>query len=338
MTSADIPAISVIVAFHNAADTIGRTLQSFAEQCFDSVEYLFVDDGSTDRTVGIINEFMASNPFVGGRYRLIGSDVRKGLACASTLGVKHSRGIYVMRCDADDYLASDALSMMWETSGYGAYDAVFAPYVRVRGSRCRSVKFRRVPDGLNDMPLDTLHFSLCNKLLRRRILEDKCIVAFEGIDCWEDLGVVSRFMSYNPKIAVMDVPTYYYVAGRTLSTSANGRLLREHLMMAMLLEQWFIEHGMDKKYAEFLNHLKFISKVRYMRGRNKDVAKWKNTFPEVNEHILGLRHVKWYWRLLFRMVSVLPVGTLQKVADMCDVFYSSPEISESQIKKENRSN
>lgn len=318
------PAISVIVVFHNAETTIERTLRSIARQSMTDVEYIFVDDGSTDRTVEIIRDFMALYPDMSGRHLLISGTVRRGLAHGSATGYAHAGGEYVMRCDADDYLSPDALNVLWDASGHGVFDAVFAPYIRECGDKSCVVGFRRKPMSLNDMPIDTLHFSLCTKLLRRSILVDNGIVAFDGIDCWEDLGVVSRFMMTSPKINVIDTPVYHYVAspgGRTLSSSVNERLLREHLMMALLVEKWFVEHGAEEKYAEFLNHLKFIAKVRFMRGRDKNAAKWKNTFPEVNGVIMTLRHVGIVWRLLFKSISILPAALVQRVADMCDVFY-----------------
>lgn len=328
-------AISVIVVFHNAETTIERTLRSLAGQRFDRAEYLFVDDASTDRTAEIIRDFMALNPDLSGRHRLITAPMKRGVACGTSEGIANSRGIYVMRCDADDYLASDALRRLWDASDHGEYDAVFAHYVREKGDRSAEVAFRRIPATLNDMPLDTLHFSMCNKILRRSILADNGIDLYAGVDCWEDLGLVSRFMLTGPKVKYLREPVYHYVAaprGTTLSTSANDRLLREHLMMALLVEQWFVEHSADSAYEEFLTRLKFIAKVRYLRGRDKDVARWKKTFPEVNSRIMSLRHVRWYWRLLFCAVAIFPTGITQWVADRCDAFYRRPKATPSVVR------
>lgn len=72
------PDISLIVVFHNAETTIERTLRSLNRQSLTSVEYIFVNDGSTDRTVEVIQDFLALNPGFAGRHRLVSTPVRRG--------------------------------------------------------------------------------------------------------------------------------------------------------------------------------------------------------------------------------------------------------------------
>lgn len=318
------PDISLIVVFHNAESTLERTLRSLAAQTLPSVEYIFVDDGSTDHSVEVIQDFVALNPDFSGRHRLVRSATRRGSAHATVLGFAHAAGEYVMRCDADDYLENDALERMLASTDNGRHDIVMAPYFAERNGKKSTVGFIREPSSLNDMSIDTLHFSLCNKLLRRKVIDDHNIVPYDGIDCWEDLGVVARFMAMKPSVGFVDDPVYHYVAGSmSLSRSSRGRLLEDHLVTALLVEQWMIRQGLDQQFEEFLNHLKFCAKVKMLRGRDKDVARWKKTFPEVNGRILGLRHIALHWRLVFAAVAVLPTSFTQWIADRCDMFYRS---------------
>lgn len=174
------------------------------------------------------------------------------------------------------------------------------------------------------MPVDTLNFSLCNKLLRRKMLDDNGIAPYDGLDCWEDLGVVSRVMSLKPSVGFTDIPVYHYVknpASASLSRSSRGRLLEDHLAIALLVEQWMVEHDMQEEYDAFLNNLKFCAKVKMLRGRDKDVRRWLKTFPEVNSHIMELHNISLHWRLLFTAVAKLPAGFTQWVADLFDIFY-----------------
>ncbi len=320
------PAISVIVVFHNAETTIERTLNSFVQQSFTDVEYVFVDDGSTDNSVDVIKAFMVNHTRINLQYKLIYNSTCRGSAYVTALGLLHSSGEYVMRCDADDYLVVDALALIWKASENGRFDAVFAPYFSVKGRNISEIKFKSNIYRLNDMSIDTLHFALWNKLIRRDILVKNDIVPFDGIDCWEDLGVVSRFMAMSPSVSFMEVPTYNYVVNQniaTLSRSRKQRLLDDHLAMAKCVEDWFEERGLQYDNAEFLNHLKFCAKVKMLRGRNKDVRLWKQTFPEVNGVILKLRHIPIYFRLMFYAVAVLPTAFTQLMADSCRIFYKA---------------
>lgn len=334
----ETPDISLIIVFHNAETTIERTLHSLAAQTLHAVEYIFVDDGSTDRTVAIIRDFVALNPEFHGRHCLVTSAIRRGSAHATALGFANATGEYVMRCDADDYLEPDALQLLLDATGGKTHDIVMAPYYKETGRKTSTIRFNRRPASLNDMPVNTLNFALWNKLLRRRLLDDNGIEPFDGIDRWEDLGVVSRVMALKPSVGFVDKPVYHYVVNPSavsLSRSGRGRLLEDHLMTALLVEQWIVDHGLHNEYAEFLDRLKFCAKVKMMRGRDKDVQRWKKTFPEVNSRIMRLRHIGLLWRLLFTAVAILPAGLTQWIADRCDIFYktshATPEKRQSDI-------
>ena len=193
----DCPSISVIIPFHNAESTIEVTARSLAGQTLNNVEYVFVNDGSTDRSVEVLRDFLVLNPDFGEKVKFLSLEFRKGSAEAFGIGLENADGEYVIKCDADDYVDPTAFEMMYKEAGKGVYDVVIAPYYEHKGKRSKVVIPVRHIDSLNDMPLNTVHFSLWNKLLRRNLLLEKEILPYPGVDCWEDLGVVSRFMAFN---------------------------------------------------------------------------------------------------------------------------------------------
>lgn len=310
--------ISVIVVFHNAELTIERTLQSLLSQTLDAVEYIFVDDGSTDRSLLVLRDFIALHPEFNGRHILVDYPVQRGSAYATGMGIAHAHGIYIMRVDADDYLEPDALSLLWQASAEGTFDVVMAPIAIEEPGRTRLLTFKSLPRDLNHMAINTLNFSMCNKLLRRRMLDDNNIEPYPGIDRWEDLGIVSRMMALSPSIAYCAESPYHYVvdpARASLSRSGSSALLHDHLLTALMLEEWFVDHKLQSQYQPFLNLLKFHSKVKLLRGKDKDVARWKQTFPEVNSRIMGMRQLGLHYRLLFTIVNILPISFTQWIAD-----------------------
>ncbi len=105
--------ISVIVVFQNAEHTIERMLESFDRQNLDGVEYIFVDDGSRDRSVEVLRVGMVVYPSVARAHHLISLPWPRGTAYATSSGMSVASGEYVMQCDADDYLEPDALRLMW---------------------------------------------------------------------------------------------------------------------------------------------------------------------------------------------------------------------------------
>lgn len=294
-------------------------MRSLEAQTLKTVEYLFVDDGSSDRSARVLETFLALHPDFAERHKLISSTEKRGSAHGTILGIQNATGRYVIRCDADDYIEPDALQVMLEVADGGDNDVVVCPLLYEYPKNKKVVKWRNEPRSLNDFAIDTAHFMLCNKLISRRLIVDNNLLPFGGIDRWEDLGVVSRVMALKPRCAFIDRPLYHYDRTRlsgTLSTSGSTIVLEDHLQIALLVEQWFVNNGLSEEYAEFLEHLKFCAKVKMMRGRDKDVSRWKNTFPEVNGRIMKLRHVALHYRLLFKIVDILPASLTQRIADL----------------------
>lgn len=89
--------VSVVIPAFNAQRFLARTLASALAQTYKNIEVLVIDDGSTDDTRSIIEEFAASD----GRVRSIRTQNR-GVALARNLGIQNARGSYIAFLDADD--------------------------------------------------------------------------------------------------------------------------------------------------------------------------------------------------------------------------------------------
>ena len=121
--------ISVITACRNSEQCIRFAMKSVLQQTFPDVEYLVVDGGSTDGTVGIIKSFESAFE---GRLRWI-SEPDKGLYDAVNKGLRMSTGNIVGLLHADDFFAApDILSRVADAFGDGTVDAVFGDVRFVR--------------------------------------------------------------------------------------------------------------------------------------------------------------------------------------------------------------
>jgi teichuronic acid biosynthesis glycosyltransferase TuaG len=90
--------ISIIMPAFNAAEYIRETLDSILYQSFDDWELLVTDDGSTDHTVEIIQEYVSKDA----RVRLLRNECGKGAAAARNNSVNHAKGEYIAFLDSDD--------------------------------------------------------------------------------------------------------------------------------------------------------------------------------------------------------------------------------------------
>lgn len=97
-----LPDISVYTCAHNAEKTIAKTMQSVESQLnFKYMEYIVIDDFSTDNTPYLISRFATGKDNI--KWQRNYENI--GLASSSNIALKEARGRYIMRVDADDYLA-----------------------------------------------------------------------------------------------------------------------------------------------------------------------------------------------------------------------------------------
>lgn len=104
--------LSIIIPAYNAEKYIAETIESALSQTFEDYDIMIVNDGSTDGTAGIINQFSA-HP----RIKILGYKTNRGAAHAYNYGVLHSDATYITFLDADDIYLPDycrsVLERMW---------------------------------------------------------------------------------------------------------------------------------------------------------------------------------------------------------------------------------
>ena len=92
-----MPAVSTLLPFRNAAETLGTAIASLAAQTFGDQELLLIDNASTDGSTAIAQHWAARDA----RITLL-HEPHVGIAHALNTGLAHARGTYIARMDADD--------------------------------------------------------------------------------------------------------------------------------------------------------------------------------------------------------------------------------------------
>jgi glycosyltransferase involved in cell wall biosynthesis len=99
--------VTVFMAAYNAETYISESIKSILTQTFYDFELLIVNDGSTDRTVDIINEFKDN------RIRLINNKQNEGLVYTRNVCLKEAKGTYIAVLDSDDLAVPDRLEQQY---------------------------------------------------------------------------------------------------------------------------------------------------------------------------------------------------------------------------------
>lgn len=105
------PQISVLLPVWNGCRAgeaaLRMAVESVLDQTFEDLELIAVNDGSTDNTGAVLQEYQKADP----RVRVIGLMRNKGIVNALNTGLDHCRAPYTARQDADDYSAVTRLAI-----------------------------------------------------------------------------------------------------------------------------------------------------------------------------------------------------------------------------------
>src|SRR6201987_3145378 len=108
--------VSVIIPAFDAAANIRQTLNAVLAQTYQDIEVIVVDDGSSDATGAIVEEYVARDT----RFHLI-RQCNAGVGAARNTAIRKARGKYIAPLDADDFWSPEKLEKQvdcMEQSGF----------------------------------------------------------------------------------------------------------------------------------------------------------------------------------------------------------------------------
>ena len=120
--------VSVIIPIYNAEAYLDRFIASVANQTYPHLEIILVDDGSTDRSPQICDDWAKKDPRIRAMHQANG-----GVSAARNAGLQAACGEWIMQVDSDDYIAPDMYAHLYELLKSGA-DIAECSYVEVAGN------------------------------------------------------------------------------------------------------------------------------------------------------------------------------------------------------------
>ncbi len=144
-----MPGVSLLMPFYQAEDFIREALLSLLEQSYSDWELIAVDDGSTDQSRSIVEEFAEDDP----RIRLY-INGEKGILPALQIGLSKAKGEYLGRFDADDLLTPDRLKLMVDLLRGCSPRSIATGLVQYFSDQPISAGYARYQDWINELNLN----------------------------------------------------------------------------------------------------------------------------------------------------------------------------------------
>lgn len=203
------PKVSVTVPVYNTSRYLKQCLDSLASQTLSDIEFIIVDDGSTDGSGGICDEYAARD----NRFRVI-HQPNGGLSVARQTGLDAAQGEYVIVCDSDDWAAPDMYEKLYQKAKETDADIVCCGYYAEYDGG-RSVPKQTIFIEKSEI-IDNFDFisrgagGSWTKLVRKSLF-DKAGASYEsGINMSEDSLIVYKLMKADPKIVQSNDNLYHY--------------------------------------------------------------------------------------------------------------------------------
>lgn len=200
--------VSIVVPVYNVESYLGECLDSLIEQTYRDVEIVIVDDGSTDSSLFICNEYAR----IDNRVRLI-TQSNGGLSSARNAGIDICCGAWVTFVDSDDALRADAIEKLVEAAMKCEADIVCCGLANNMGELTQRNTNRYVAFQCADGS-KALHYSIvtnhaCGKLYAARLFT-KSDIRYPDGRRYEDIATTYRLFDEASTVAFTDEPLYYY--------------------------------------------------------------------------------------------------------------------------------
>jgi len=202
--------ISIIVPIYNVEEYLQECLDSIQKQTYTNFECIMINDGSTDNSKQIAEEYLVDS-----RFKLINQS-NQGLSSARNTAIKHlsANSSFVSFVDSDDYIHSTFLEKMTAQieEGVDIIEGLFEHYhdgniYYFPQSEPYKVVLETTVEKLEYLALEKNRNSSCGKLIRRKILHGSFFP--EGW-IFEDLAVVPEFVTISNKWVKIQETVYTY--------------------------------------------------------------------------------------------------------------------------------
>lgn len=293
---ANTPLVSIVIPVYNRERYVGITLDSVIKQSYTNLEIIVVNDGSTDRSLEIIETISLSDKRI-----IIVNKKNEGLPSARKSGVDIATGDYVFHLDADDILDKYAIEKLVYRALETGADVVTAKFV----TRYKDGDVEYKGEYFDEMSsVDYLKLMLSHKaffcvwirLHKRKLYLDNDIVFHKEVSFGEDALLMTQIFFYSQKVAFLDYNVIVYNRTEDSITqldNISSKRLNELHRFPEIIDSFLQSKGVREKfdlecgYIYVFNMIDLISYKLYdyvLSDMNKAVYYVKK-YPQIKKDI-----------------------------------------------------
>lgn len=203
------PLVSVIVPFYGVEKYIAACADSILSQTYRNIEFIFVNDGTKDKSEEVLRETLAKYP---DRNTRIVVQENAGLPRARAAGLGYASGKYIMHLDSDDWIEPDAVELLVAKAESTGADLVYHDFWKEYSNRSKLDRERLYTTSdkvtyMRRLYRDRAYGYLWNKFALRELYTDVFVPRY---NMHEDIVVATQLIFKAQHIERLPVPLVHY--------------------------------------------------------------------------------------------------------------------------------
>lgn len=239
---------SLIIPTYNVEKYIEKCIRSIIEQNYDNYEIIIVNDGSTDKSIDVINK-------INNKKIQIFNKKNGGLSSARNYGLTKATGDYIWFIDGDDYIEPGSLKKLNNIIQKEKYDCICFEYNIVKND----VKIPEIDkkNNYNEKDFPLIAVSACTKIFNRKFFVNNSFKFYEGI-LFEDLELIPYVLCISKNIYFLEEQLYNYVQrnGSIMNSLSEFKKNRDDKFIA--LDNLIKKFKNAQIYDEYSSELEYL--------------------------------------------------------------------------------
>lgn len=297
------PDISIIVPCYNEERYLKTCLESLAAQKMPSIEMIFIDDGSTDGTGAILDQFAQREA----RATVVHVP-NEGVSAARNRGIQMSTGKYIAFVDADDALEGNALSILYRTAIRSEAQIVSANHTLFdieRGNRV-PIEIEPVVQQPMEIVREIIHMhriynNIWNKLYDRELFTDGPRLD-ERVRIGEDALLNLQLYLHAKTVTHVNERTYVYRIHSGSAMSNIENYTEAHMPMLKSMEEILLSESVKELYfRDFLQSAVWIDEKEH--GIRDTMSRFNESIRPLVLHGIRKEKIPVRDRRLYRIIE-----------------------------------
>ena len=290
------PLVSVVMSVYNGEKYLTEAIESILKQTYKNIEFIIIDDGSKDKSLSIIREYLFDK-----RIKLLENKSNKGLIYSLNKGIKESEGKYIARMDCDDianlnrikkqvnYMEKHNDIVLLGSSVNFIFEGI--PFLKKKGNSQADYEKIKI------ITMFQSTFSHPTVILRKKYLFENNLKYDEQYKNAEDYGLWTNIIPFFKATNLKEPLLNYRIVKSSITRKANKDMNSRREVFKKIYKNYFENLGININEKELDMHfdVSMIQNLDKSKYTYDELTFYLDTLQEKCKGIFDEQYMKYYF-------------------------------------------